>query len=70
MCKIPAFLILLFVASDVPAAPTVGSAPAAPLLQDGFILTAVDGTLVGPDSNDVWFFELSTDVNDSTAVWK
>jgi hypothetical protein len=75
MCKIPIFLILLFPASNVPAGPTVGSAPAAPLLRDGLILTGVDGTLMrqsggSPDSNDVWLFELSTDVNDSAAAAK
>ncbi len=35
-----------------------------PLLQDGFALSGVDGKLTGPDSNDVRFFELSSDVND------
>ena len=42
------------------------------LLKDGLILRGVDGQLIGPDSNpregspggDVWFFELSSDVND------
>jgi hypothetical protein len=34
------------------------------LLREGFILRDVDGQLIGPDSNDVWFFELSSDVND------
>ena len=36
-----------------------------PLLRDGFIMNGVDGNLVGPDSNDVWFFELTSDVNDN-----
>ena len=40
------------------------------LLRDGFVLRGVDGTLIGPDSNDVWFFELSSDVNDYKAVVK
>jgi hypothetical protein len=39
-----------------------------PLLRDGYILRDVDGTLIGSDSNDVWFFELNADVNDSIAV--
>jgi hypothetical protein len=33
-------------------------------------MTRVDGNLIGPDSNDVWFFELSSDVNDYRAVIK
>lgn len=35
-----------------------------PLLREGFVLRGVDGQLSGPDSNDVWFFELAADVND------
>jgi hypothetical protein len=35
-----------------------------PLLRDGFALNGIDGKLTGPDSNDVWFFELASDVND------
>ena len=31
-------------------------------------VTGVDGKLIGADSNDVWFFELSEDVNDYRAV--
>jgi hypothetical protein len=38
--------------------------PETPLLRDGFVMNGVDGNLVGPDSNDVWFFELASDVND------
>jgi len=30
----------------------------------------VDGDLIGPDSNDVWFFELASDVNDYRTVIK
>lgn len=41
-----------------------------PLLRDGFVLNGVDGNLVGPDSNDVWFFELNSDVNDYRTVIK
>jgi len=40
------------------------------LLRDGFALVGVDGKLVGADSNDVWFFELSEDVNDYRTVAK
>jgi len=78
MSKIPVFLIVLFLASAAPAGLAPGTAqrtlpnsrPAAPLLRDGFILAGVDGTLAGPDSNDVWFFELASDVNDSSTVLK
>jgi len=41
-----------------------------PLLREGFILNGTEGRLVGPDGNDVWFFELATDVNDYRAVVK
>jgi len=42
--------------------------PETPLLRDGFVLNGVDGNLVGPDSNDVWFFELTSDANDYRTV--
>ena len=45
-------------------------APEPLLLRDGFSLAGVDGNLIGSDSNDVWFFELSEDVNDYRAVAK
>ena len=41
-----------------------------PLLRDGFVMRGVDGNLVGPDSNDVWFFELTSDVNDNRTIIK
>jgi hypothetical protein len=41
-----------------------------PLLHDGFVMNGVDGNLVGPDSNDVWFFELTSDVNDNRTIIK
>jgi hypothetical protein len=40
------------------------------LLRDGFVLNGVDGSLIGPDSNDVWFFELTSDVNDYKTIIK
>ena len=46
------------------------TAPEPLLLRDGFFLSGVDGKLIGSDSNDVWFFELSQDVNDYRAVAK
>ena len=70
MNKILVFLSVLFLASAVPAALAPGAAPETPLLRDGFILVGVDGVLIGPDSNDVWFFELASDVNDSSSVVK
>jgi hypothetical protein len=60
-------LVLAFFASTVVFG--AGTAREA-LLRDGFVLRGVDGKLVGPDSNDVWFFELSSDVNDYRAVVK
>lgn len=69
MSKMPV-VILLFLTSAVPAALAPIAAPQKPLLKDGFVLTGVDGALAGPDSNDVWFFELASDVNDSSTVLK
>jgi hypothetical protein len=37
------------------------------LLNDGFVLTGVDGRMSSSDGNDVWFFLLSSDVNDGKA---
>lgn len=69
MNKMPV-VILLFLTSAVPAALAPIAAPQKPLLKDGFVLTGVDGALAGPDSNDMWFFELASDVNDSSTVLK
>jgi hypothetical protein len=41
-----------------------------PLLRDGFVMNGVDGNLVSPDSNDVCFFKLTSDVNDYRTVIK
>lgn len=41
-----------------------------PLLRDGFVMNGIDGSLIGPDSNDVWFFKLTSDVNDYRTVIK
>lgn len=71
MSKMPV-LILVFFISVVPVAAGFGAEiiPETPLLRDGFAIMRVDGDLIGPDSNDVWFFELSSDVNDYRAVIK
>ena len=64
-------ILMLGLAATVAAAagPVPQTAPEVPLLRDGFILKDVVGTLVRqsaepPDANDVWLFELSSDVND------
>lgn len=40
------------------------------LLSDGTILRDIDGTLIGPDSNDVWFFKPDSDITDNQVVIK
>lgn len=67
MYKRAVILILAFIVGTV--VPDVEAAREN-LLQDGFVLRGVDGQLIGPDRNDVWFFELSSDVNDYEAVVK
>lgn len=70
MRKISVFVVLAFSVSAVFGASgfdaTITREP--PLLRDGFVLRGVDGKLHGPDSNDAWFFELASDVNDYRAV--
>ncbi len=72
MSKIPVFLILTFFAGVVSGASgfDAKSVRDTPLLRDGFVPRRIDGGLIGPDSNDVWFFETSSDVNDYRAVVK
>lgn len=72
MSKIPVFLILVFFIGVVPAASGFDAEliRETPLLRDGFVMNRVDGNLIGPDSNDVWFFELASDVNDYRTVIK
>ena len=72
MNKIPILLILVFFIGVVTAASESGTEiiNETPLLRDGFVIKSVDGNLVGPDSNDVWFFELTSDVNDNRTVVK
>ncbi len=43
---------------------TAAAAPDA-VLPEGTVLLGVDGTLVPADGSDVWFFEISDDVNDA-----
>jgi len=71
MSRISAFLILFFI-SVAPAASGLdaGIIRETPLLRDGFVMNRVDGNLIGPDSNDVWVFELASDVNDYRTVIK
>ena len=69
MNSLGTILILGLLASGVAAGPAVETAPDKPLVRDGFILRDVAGALVRqpaepPDSNDVWLFVFSSDVND------
>ena len=56
-------LVLIFLMSTAGA-----GAVAPPLLRDGFVMNSVDGKVIGPDGNDMWFFELASVVTDSRAV--
>lgn len=72
MNKIATFFILVSFAGSVSGANRFDTKTMAEksLLRDGFVLDGTEGSLVGPDSNDVWFFELAADVNDSRIVVK
>ena len=72
MSRTSVFLILVFFVSVVAAAAGFDAEiiSETPLLRDGFVMMGVDGALVGPDSNDVYFFELISDVNDYRVVVK
>lgn len=72
MSKMPIILIVVSCISVVTTASGFGAeiAREKPLLRDGFVFNGVDGNLVSPDSNDVWFFELTSDVNDNKIVIK
>jgi len=63
-------LSILMIAFSVvtPAADAQAARPA--LLPDGFILTGIEGKLTGSDSNDVWLFELGSDIADDDIVLK
>jgi hypothetical protein len=69
--------ILVFFIGIVPTASGFGAEiiRETPLLRDGFIMMGVDGNLIRQpgglsDNNDVWFFELASDVNDYRTVIK
>ena len=72
MNKVIEYLILLSLMGGVAAAGGFGIevVPQPVLLRDGLSLASVDGKLIGSDSNDVWLFELSEDVNDLGSVVK
>lgn len=73
MIRISLFYILVSFIIAVPAASGFGAEiirETPLLLRDGFVIMRVDGKLIDPDSNDVWFFELSSDVNDYRTVIK
>jgi len=72
MSRTSLFLILVFFLSVVTAASKFDGEiiSETPLLRDGFVMMGVDGALIGPDSNDVYFFELISDVNDYRVVVK
>ena len=67
-------LVLIFVLSIgiIPAASIYGAEiiRETPLLRDSFVMNGVDGRLIGPDNNDVWLFELASDVNDYRTIIK
>jgi hypothetical protein len=71
MSRKSVFLILFFI-SVVPAVSGFDTEiiRETPLLRDGFVMNRIDGNLIGPDGNDVWFFELASDVNDYRTVIK
>jgi hypothetical protein len=72
MGKMPLLLVFVLLMSVVPTASGFSAEiiRETPLLQDGFVIMRVDGNLIGSDSNDVWFFELTSDVNDYRTVIK
>jgi len=61
-------ILILALSAGTNASNTQITQPA--LLSDGFILRGLEGKLTGSDSNDVWFFELDSDVTDKDVVVK
>lgn len=72
MSRTSLLLIYVFMMNAVQTAWGLGAeiTRETPLLRDGFVMNGVDGSLIGPDSNDVWFFKLTSDANDYRAVIK
>jgi len=72
MNKVSIFLVLMSFAGSGFASTMSETATASqtPLLREGLVLNGTEGRLVGPDSNDVWFLELASDVNDYRVVVK
>src|SRR4030042_4333757 len=70
MGKMSLLLVFVLLMSVIPTAAGFGAEVIreTPLLRDDFVIMRVDGNLIGPDSNDVWFFELASDVNDYRTV--
>jgi hypothetical protein len=56
-------ILVLCVLNCVPSISAKTSKPA--LLRDGLVLQDAAGKLIGPDSNDTWFFELSSPISDN-----
>jgi len=62
--KVAILILVTFVGTDSIAG-TSGPAKTSPaLLNDGFVLTGVNGKLSSPDGNETWLFILASDVND------
>jgi hypothetical protein len=70
MNKMPILFVLVFGVVATASESNVELISETPLLRDGFIMNGVDGSLISPDSNDVWFFKLASDVNDYGATVK
>jgi hypothetical protein len=62
--KIAILILALFVGTGPVAGVFGPEKTSQALLNDGSLLTGVDGRLSSSDGNDVWFFVLASDVND------
>lgn len=63
--------ILIFIVDAVSSGQVSGvGGQRAQALRDGFVLRSVDGRLIVPDQNDVWVFELESEVSDDRATLK
>jgi len=62
--KIAVLILALFVGTGPVAGVFGPEKTSQALLNDGSLLTGVDGKLSSSDGNDVWFFVLASDVND------